>query len=268
MKRLTDLKIVIRGAGEMASGVACRLYRAGFRSILMLETPQPLAVRRRVSFCDALRQTSMTVEGVEAVAVSTHDEIPHVLDSGKIPVLVDPAGESLRQFRPDVFVDAALAKRNLGTCLNDAPLVIGLGPGFAAGIDCHAVIETNRGHDLGRVIVSGSAAADTGIPGEIGGYSIERILRSPAMGVFASDRKIGDLIRKGESVGRVGDAEVVAAVSGILRGLIMPGTTVTPGLKVGDIDPRGDAACCPTISDKARAIGGGVVEAILSVYNR
>ncbi len=159
-------------------------------------------------------------------------------------------------------------KKNLGTALGDAPLVIGLGPGFTAGVDCHTVIETNRGHDLGRVIESGAAQADTGMPGEIGGYNVERILRSPMSGFFTSDRQIGETIRKGETVGRVGETDVVAAISGVLRGLIMPGAPVTPGLKVGDIDPRGDAACCTTISDKARAIGGGVVEAILSAYNR
>jgi len=266
--RVHEQKIVIRGAGEMATGVAWRLYHAGFRRILMLERPAPLAVRREVCFCEALRHTTMTVQGVEAVSASVKWDIGQAWHREKIPVLVDPAARSLYRFRWNIFIDAALAKTNLGTTLDDAPLVIGLGPGFTAGTDCHAVVETNRGHDLGRVIVSGAAQADTGVPAEICGYSIERVLRSPASGRFKSARRIGDRITAGDLVGRVGDADVVALISGVLRGLIMPGTQVTQGMKVGDIDPRGDAAACYTISDKASAIGGGVVEAVLSACNR
>ena len=267
-KALKDLVIIIKGAGEMATGVACRLYRANFGRILMLEIPSPLAVRRRVSFCEAIHEQTMVVEGIEAVRVATEAELLAAWAAGKIAVRVDPQGESIRRCEPDVFIDATLAKRNLGISPADAPLVIVLGPGFEAGKDCHVVIETNRGHDLGRVLVTGAAAADTGIPGNIGGYTRERVLRAPADGLLATERQIGEKVRKGEVVGGVGVALVTAPIDGILRGLIRPGSPVTAGLKIGDIDPRGEEGYCDTISEKARALGGAVLEAILAVYNR
>jgi xanthine dehydrogenase accessory factor len=259
--------LIIKGAGEQATGIACRLYRANIRRILMLEVPAPLAVRRQVSFCEAIHDKSMAVEGIDAVRVADDLERHAVWAAGKIAVRVDPQGESLASCKPDVFIDATLAKRNLGTSITDAPLVIGLGPGFTAGRDCHVVIETNRGHDLGRLIYSGEAEANTGIPGTIAGYTKERVLRAPAEGVFTTERQIGDLVRKGDVIGRVGAAEVAAKIDGVLRGLIRPGSFVKTGLKIGDVDPRGDAGLCNTISEKARALGGAVLEAMLAVYN-
>ena len=268
LKPLTELVIVIRGAGEMATGIACRLHRANFKRISMLEIASPLAVRRQVSFCESVFERVVSVEGIEAVLVANEEELQQAWATGRIGVRVDPRGESIRRSRPDVFIDATLAKRNLGTTLTDAPLVIAMGPGFVAGEDCHLVIETNRGHDLGRLIASGAAEPNTGIPGDIGGFTKERVLRAPAAGVFASERRIGDPVRKGESVGRVGTMEVAAQIDGVLRGLIRPGTVVGEGLKIGDVDPRGDAGYCPTVSEKTRALGGAVLEAILATYNR
>ncbi|MHB1399633.1 MAG: selenium-dependent molybdenum cofactor biosynthesis protein YqeB [Trichloromonadaceae bacterium] len=265
---LKDRLILIKGAGEMATGVACRLYRANFRRILMLEIPAPLAVRRRVSFSEAIPEGQMQVEGIVAVRVETDQDLLAAWAEGSVAVRVDPQGESVRRCRPDVLIDATLAKRNLGLKSADAPLVIALGPGFVAGQDCHIVIETNRGHDLGRLITCGAAAADTGVPGEISGFSKERVLRAPIAGLFSSARQIGDPVRRGEVIGSVAAAPVTATIDGFLRGLIRPETIVSAGLKIGDIDPRGEAGCCETISDKARALGGAVLEALLSSYNR
>jgi xanthine dehydrogenase accessory factor len=266
-KTLKELTIVIRGAGEMASGISCRLYRANFRRILMLETEFPLAVRRQVSFCEAVHERKMIVEGIEALLVFGEDELQKAWVAGRIGVRVDPKGESIRRSRPDVFIDATLAKRNLGTTLADATLVVAMGPGFVAGEDCHVVIETNRGHDLGRLIYAGAAEANTGIPGNIGGYTKERVLRAPTDGLFTSERRIGDPVRKGEVIGRVGSVEVAAQIDGILRGLIRPGIAAKKGLKIGDVDPRGEATYCATVSEKTRALGGAVLEAILAAYN-
>jgi xanthine dehydrogenase accessory factor len=266
-KALKERLILIRGAGEMATGVACSLYRANFRRILMLEIPSPLAIRRRVSFCESIHEKSVTVEGIEAVRVSGESEVKQAWAGGKIAVAVDPEGESIGRYRPDLLVDATLAKRNLGTSITDAPMVVALGPGFIAGRDCHVVVETNRGHDLGRLITAGTAEEDTGIPGNIAGYRGERVVRAPAGGIFTTGKEIGDPIRKGDVIGMVGTAEVIATIDGILRGLIRPGSSVATGLKIGDIDPRGEAGYCDTVSEKARALGGAVLEAMLSVYN-
>ena len=265
--QLKDRVIIIKGAGEMATGIACRLYRANFRRILMLETSSPLAVRRQVSFCEAVYENSMTVEGIEAVRIGDDIERHAVWAGGKIAVQVDPQAKSNSRCKPDVFIDATLAKRNLGTSRADAPLVIALGPGFTAGTDCHVVVETNRGHNLGRLIDSGPAAENTGIPGDIGGYTAERVLRAPASGLLITDKQIGDHVRKGEDICRVGTADVSAQIDGILRGLIRPGSIVAKGLKIGDVDPRGELGYCDTISEKARALGGAVLEAMLAVYN-
>lgn len=267
-RKLPEITVVFRGAGEMATGVACRLYRGNFRRILMLETSSPLAVRRQVSFCEAVHDARMSVEGIEAVRISGVEELQEVWGAGRIAILVDPRGESLRRVCPDVFVDATLAKRNLGTTREDAPLVIGMGPGFTAGADCHVVIETNRGHDLGRLIYDGAAEPNTGIPGVIGGYTKERVLRAPAEGIFETKRQIGDPVAKGEVIGRVGALEVASEIDGILRGLIRPGSAVGRGLKIGDVDPRGEIGYCSTVSEKARGLGGAVLEAMLAFYNR
>jgi len=265
---LNERVIIIKGAGEMATGVAIRLYRANFKRILMLETSSPLAVRRLVSFCEAIHEKSMTVEGIEAVLVTAFTELYAAWTSGKIAVTIDPLGNCIDNYRPDVLIDGTLAKCNLGIAMANAPLVIALGPGFTAGRDCHVVIETNRGHDLGRLITSGTAEANTGIPGVIAGYTVERVLRAPADGIFIAGKKICDTIHKGEVVGSVDSVEVSAQIDGILRGLIRPGSLVRKGIKIGDIDPRGEARYCTTISEKARALGGAVLEAILAALNQ
>jgi xanthine dehydrogenase accessory factor len=267
-RALKDRVILIKGAGEMATGVACRLFGSNLRRILLLETAAPLAVRRRVSFCEAVHEGSQKVEGIEAVLISKEAERLNAWEKGKVAVLVDPQGASVSSLKPDILIDATLAKRNLGLSIDDASLVIALGPGFEAGKDCHVVVETNRGHDLGRLLNSGRAEANTGIPGTIGGYTKERVLRSPENGLFATERVIGDEVRTGEVVGRVGNAEVLTPINGVLRGLIRPGSSVQKGLKIGDIDPRGEGVYCDTISEKARSLGGAVLEAILAAYNK
>ncbi len=265
---LTDIVVGIKGAGEMATGVAWRLWQANIHRIFMLEVPRPLAVRRRVSFCEAIYQEEIDVNGVTAIGAGNIPGIQQAWEEGKIAVVIDPQWSLLGKLRPQVVIDAILAKKNLGTRLDEAPLVIGLGPGFRAESDCHMVIETNRGHNLGRVILAGAAEANTGIPGEIGGYTQERVLRAPCDGTFTSLLDIGSLVRQGERVGMVDGREVAAGVAGIIRGLLRSGTEVQEGVKLGDIDPRGDASYCGTISDKSLAIGGAALEAILRVYNR
>ena len=252
----------------MASAVAWRLYMANMRRICMLDLEQPLCVRRRVSFCVALQTGKTAVEGVAAVNARTRKDIDAAWKREAIAVMLTTDWERLRGAAPDVVVDAILAKRNTGTRIDDAPLVIALGPGFDAGVDCHLVIETSRGHDLGRIIVAGFAAPNTGVPGDIAGYTDERVLRSPAAGLFVSPLEIGHKVCKGEVVGRVGEAPVTAAIDGVLRGLIASRTAVRAGTKIGDVDPRGSIKNCDTISDKARAIAGAVLEGILRRYNR
>ena len=267
-KGVDRLIVLIRGAGEMASGVAHRLQRSHFK-VCMTEIPNPLAVRRAVAFSEAIYEGEKEVEGVRAKFISGPEEIESAWEKGHIPILIDPDGKKTRNFsKPDVLVDAIMAKRNLGTEVNDAPLVIGLGPGFAAGRDVHIVIETNRGHHLGRMILKGTAEPDTGIPGEIGGYAMERLLRTMKKGIFHPQKSIGDRVNKGSVVAVVDDFPVIAKISGVLRGLLREGVGVTKGMKVGDVDPRGKKESCFTISDKARAIGGGVLEAVLYRFNK
>jgi xanthine dehydrogenase accessory factor len=265
--KLNELVVAIKGAGEMASAVAWRIYMSNIRQILMLETDSPLAVRREVSFCEALYDGCQTVEGVEACKTENDAAIREAWNRQKIAVIVDPEWKMLNRFQADVVIDAILAKKNLGTQMSEAPLVIGLGPGFVAGKDAHLVVETNRGHNLGRILTSGSAEPNTGIPGQIGGYAAERVLRAPCDGQFRAECAIGDQVKKGDVVATV-EADVVRAkIDGVLRGLIRSSAHVRRGLKLGDIDPRGDADYCYTISDKARAISGSVLEAVLRVYN-
>ena len=262
--------IVVKGAGEMASAVAWRLYMANLRRICMLDLDQPLCVRRLVSFCPALELGAAIVEGVRAVAVHDWGGIEAAWETQSIAVVstsdwerIDPETPA-----PDVLIDAILAKRNLGTRRDGAPLVIALGPGFTAGVDCHLVIETNRGHDLGRIIACGSAEPNTGIPGDIAGHTDERVLRAPAAGTFDSQRAIGDSVRRNDVIGQVAGHRVTARLDGMLRGLIRPGTAVSAGLKLGDIDPRAKREHCRTISDKARAIAGAVLEGVMRYCNR
>lgn len=254
--------VLIRGGGEMATGVAHRLARCHFK-VCLTEAIQPEAVRREVSFCEAVYIGEKTVEGLVAVRVDSLDGIRSCWKEGKVPLLVDPDATIRQTLQPDVLVDAILAKRNLGTRIDDAPLVIGLGPGFRVGRDVHLGIETQRGHNLGRVLEAGEAEADTGVPAEIGGYTWERVLRSPGEGTFYTTKSIGDEVIPGETVGWVEELPVIAEIFGVLRGLIRGGFPARNRMKLGDIDPRGLREACFTISDKARAIGGGVLEAIL-----
>jgi xanthine dehydrogenase accessory factor len=265
--KLSQLVIVIKGAGEMASAVAWRLDMAHLKKILMLDKSHPLAVRRKVSFCEALHFGNQIVEGVEAILVHTVADIYKAWEQEKIAVAADPQWLLLQQVRPQVVVDAILAKKNMGTRMKDAELVIGLGPGFTAGQDVHMVIETNRGHDLGRIITAGCAEANTGVPGAIGGAAGERVLRAPAAGYFQTERSIGESVTAGEIIGTVAGQKVTSRIDGVIRGLIRPETKVPRGLKIGDVDPRGRKQFCGTISEKARAIGGSVLEAILRIFN-
>lgn len=265
--RLSNIKVGIRGGGDIASGVAWRLYQCGFR-VFIMEIDQPIAVRRTVAFCEAVYDGRTIVQGVEAILVRNGDEAHHVWEEKKIPLLVDPSCESKHSIKPDVLVDAILAKKNLGTSLNDASLVIALGPGFEVGKDAHFVVETNRGHNLGRLLTKGSAEPNTGIPGPVQGITTDRVLRAPADGLWKNQKRIGDLVKKGDLIGSVEGVPVEARIDGVIRGMIRAGIPVREGLKIGDIDPRGKREYCNTISEKALSIGGGVLEGILRVYGR
>lgn len=259
---MTDGLVIIKGAGDIATGVAHRLFQCGFR-ILLLEVSEPTAIRRTVAFAEAVYGGQVRVEGVTAALAENLDLVEPILAENHIPVLIDPEGYAIQRFRPLVVVDAILAKRNLGTSVLDAPMTIGLGPGFKAGENVRAVIETQRGHDLGKVIYQGEAAPNTGNPGEIGGYTVERLLRAPKEGIFRGFKSIASEVSCGEVLAKVGDEEIKAPINGILRGILKDGLYVSKGFKLGDIDPRGQKEHCFTISDKARAIAGGVLEAIL-----
>ena len=256
--------ILIRGAGDIASGIAIRLYRSGF-AVVMTDTALPTAIRRTVSFSGAITSGSQTVEDVTARLAGSVDETAGILGGGDIAVLVDEGCSCLEALRPDAVVDAILAKRNLGTAMDMAPAVVGVGPGFTAGVDCHAVVETMRGHTLGRVYYEGSALPNTAVPGLIGGYAGERVLRAPADGVFRQLREIGELVESGETVGTVDGKPMRCTISGVLRGILADGTPVTRGMKSGDVDPRGNVENCYTVSDKALAVGGGALEAVLKL---
>ena len=251
----------------MASAVAWRLYMANLHRIFMLEIGNPLAVRREVSFSEAVHDGQKDVEGVKAVLVKDVDGVHTCWEKNAIAVLVDPQWQSLKHLSVNVSVDAILAKRNLGTYKSEAELVIGLGPGFTAGQDVHYVIETNRGHNLGRIITSGAAEPNTGIPGSIQGYAEERVLRAPGDGLFNTQKQIGDSVDKDDILGSVAELKIKAGIDGIVRGLIRSGSNVKKGLKLGDIDPRGEKSYCYSISDKARAVAGSVLEGILRHYN-
>ncbi len=254
--------VLIRGAGDLASGIALRLHHAGLQ-IVMTDLPKPTAIRRTVCFSQAILFETMRVEDVTARFAASPDEVPHILASREIAVLADPDAACISVLHPAAVVDAILAKRNLGTKITDAPCVIGVGPGFTAGVDCHACVETMRGHTLGRVITNGSPLPNTNIPGLIGGFAGERVLRAPADGVFRQLLDIGASVRQGEVAGMVGDAPMRCQIDGMLRGILADGTPVFKGMKAGDVDPRGVREYCDLVSDKALAIGGGVLEAIL-----
>lgn len=263
--RPSAIKVLIRGGGDLASGIAWRLHQCGFR-VLITEISHPLSVRRKVSFCEAVYDGETEVEAVKAVLVRGVEEAPTVWSRGEIPVLVDPACETKHFMRPEVLVDAIIAKKNLGTSVQNAPLVIAVGPGFEVGRDAHYGVETNRGHRLGRLLTSGSAEPNTGVPGPVMGITEDRILRAPADGVWENTLDIGDLVEPGNPIGEVAGHAVHAKIDGVVRGLIRKGVQVRQGLKIGDIDPRGNVSDCFTISDKALAIAGGVLEGILRRY--
>lgn len=258
--------VVVKGAGDLATGVAYRLSRAGFR-IVMTELAQPKVVRRTVSFAEAIFDGSTRVEGMTARRAGLADALG-VAWEGDVAVVVDPRGEVVPLLRPSVLIDAVMAKRNLGTYRTDAPVVIALGPGFYAGVDVHAVIETNRGHRLGRVILEGEAEPNTGIPAPVNGHAADRVLRAPAEGVFTAVRQIGDHVDAGDVLGHVEGAPLLAPFEGCLRGLIHDGVTVHRAMKIGDVDPRATRQHCFTISDKALAIGGGALEAALYLLDQ
>lgn len=256
------MRVLIRGAGDLASGIALRLFHAKME-VVMTDLPRPTAIRRTVCFSQAILFGTMTVEDVTAVFAETSEAAVSILKEKKIPVLADPEAACIAALRPDAVVDAILAKRNLGTKITDAPCVIGVGPGFTAGVDCHACVETMRGHTLGRVITEGSPIPNTNIPGLIGGFTGERVLRAPADGIFRQRLEIGDMVEQNEIAGFVGTEPMRCQISGVLRGLLADGTPVHKGMKAGDVDPRGEVSYCQLVSDKALAIGGGVLEAIL-----
>ena len=254
--------ILVKGAGDLATGTAVRLYRAGFQ-VVMTDVAQPTAVRRTVAFSQCIYDGQTTVEGITARKAENRDQVRDILAAGEIPVLVDPQASILPQLPFMAVVDAILAKKNLGTTISDAPIVLALGPGFTAGADCHGVIETKRGHDLGRLILEGAAIPNTGVPGDVGGYTTERIIRAPADGPFEPVAQIGQQVNLGDVVAKVNGIPVTAKLTGIVRGMLPAGIPVTAGMKSGDIDPRCEVRHCFTVSDKARAIGGGVLEGIL-----
>jgi xanthine dehydrogenase accessory factor len=255
-----DGLIVVKGAGDMATGVALRLHRAGLR-LLLTEIAAPTVVRRSVAFAEAVFAGETAVEDVRARRCGGLAEAA-ALDPEIIPVLVDPEAEVVRQLRPTVLVDGIMAKRNLGTRIDDAPVTIALGPGFVAGRDVHAVVETQRGHYLGRMILQGTAEEDTGVPGSIGGYTRERVLRAPADGRLVGSAPIGAQVGPGDTVAWVDGQPVRTAIHGTLRGLLREGIVVSAGMKVGDVDPRAERAHCFTVSDKSLAVGGGALEAV------
>jgi xanthine dehydrogenase accessory factor len=254
--------ILVRGAGDLASGVALRLHRAGL-NVVMTELSAPLAVRRSVSYAEAIYEGSITVEGVSGRKVddpSDSFKILNILSRGQLPVLIDPAGVAARSLHPLVIVDGRMRKLPPEPLRHNAVLYLGLGPGFAAPDNCHAVIETDRGHTLGRVIWQGTALADTASPEG----DPRRVLRAPSEGFFESDSRIGEHFDAGQTIAQIDSSPIVAPFAGVLRGLLRPGTRVEAGLKIGDIDPRDDPQLCQLVSDKSLAVGGGVLEAILS----
>ncbi len=254
--------VLIRGAGDLASGIALRLHHAGFR-VVMTDLPRPTAIRRTVCFSQAILFETMRVEDVTARFAPTPDAALEIVRQREIAVLADPEAACISALRPAAVVDAILAKYNLGTKITDAPCVIGVGPGFTAGVDCHACVETMRGHTLGRVITDGSPIPNTNIPGLIGGFAGERVLRAPADGVFRQLLDIGASVKQGDIAGMVGKVPMCCQIDGTLRGILADGTPVFRGMKAGDVDPRNVREYCNLVSDKALAIGGGVLEAIL-----
>lgn len=259
--------VIVRGGGDLATAVIQKLHRTGFK-VLVLEVKEPRFVRATVSLANAIYDGEMTVEDITAVRIDGLNEIEDAFKRGVVPILIDKYGESIKTLKPLAVIDCIIAKKNLGTNRSMAPITIALGPGFVAGEDVDLVIETNRGHDLGRLIFEGSAQEDTGIPGNIEGYSTKRLLRSPTKGKIIFDRSIGDTVKKGERIGTVEDVPVVSQIDGMIRGLIHDGLLVREKDKIGDVDPRVCIDNIHTISDKARNIAGGVLEGLMILRRR
>ena len=256
--------IVVRGGGDIATGTIYKLKKCGF-SVLILEIAHPSAIRRNVAFSEAVYEGHSKVEDMECFLAKDEDEAEHFLKENKLTMLIDPNGNCLKRFKPVAVVDAILAKKNLGTTRMMAPLTIGLGPGFTARVDVDYVVETQRGHNLARVIEKGTAAPNTGIPGMIAGYGKERVIHSPAAGMIHNYSEIGDIVEKDQIIAMVDETPVYASLTGVLRGIIRDGFVVPEGMKIADIDPRKEQKKnCDTISDKARCIAGSVVEILLS----
>lgn len=261
---MDNLLAIIRGGGDLATGVAWRLSRVGV-AVVVTELPQPLTVRRTVALSQAVHDGSVDVEGLRGELAKTISAAAELARAGRYEtaaVVVSPGLPGADAVGADIVVDARLAKRNIDTSKSDAALVVGLGPGFTAGADCDAVVETMRGHHLGRVIWSGTAAPNTGTPGVVGGHGSQRVLRAPVAGIVAWNSSIGDIVTAGQQLGWIGDQAITCPIDGLVRGLINPGLQVPSGLKIGDVDPRADPSACREISDKALAIGAGVVEAV------
>lgn len=264
----SDKIIIVRGGGDIASGTINRLYNMGFR-VLVLEIPKPNFIRRKVCYGEAVYEGEFSLEGAVSKIAHSLEEIYSVWEEGKIPVYIDPEMKILEKLSPDVIIDGILAKRNLGMSKDIAPITIGLGPGFEAGKDVHAVIETNRGHNLGRVIYKGKAAENTGVPGIIQGYGKERVIYAPAEGILKTVHDIGDIVKKDEVIAYIGNEPVKASLTGLIRGMIREGSFVKKGLKISDIDPReNQLENCYTISDKARTVSGGAAEAVFFLLNK
>lgn len=257
------MNIIIRGGGDLGSGVAFRLHHAGW-NVVITEIEKPLVLRRSVSFANAIYETQTTVENIVAKHITNTADISNLLDKRVIPVLVSPKIFSFPDYKPDVIVDARLLKKIVDYSIDTWPMIIGLGPGFIVGENCHAVIETNRGHYLGRTIWEGGAIADTGIPGTVSQKNDERVLRAPATGLIKSNAAVGDFFKKGEIIGYVSDDPIIAPFDGCLRGLMHNGIFIERGIKIGDLDPRLDQNLTKFISEKSLAIAGGVLEAILN----
>ncbi len=264
--KLSDIVVLVKGGGEVASAVAHRLCQSHFK-VCLTEKPNPTAVNRGVAFCEAVYEEKKQVEGVVARLITSAEEVLPIWAENKLPIIVDPKASITNLLHPEVLVDAIMAKRNLGTKINDATLVIGLGPGFTAGKDVHVVVETNNSENLGRVILTGEAEANTGIPVSVGGLTKERVVYSPTKGVFRSIGEIGDLVAAGDTIAWVGDYPVKAKIDGVLRALLRSGVEVNKQTKLGEIDPSGDKRVCYTIRPRMRAIAGGVLEAILMHFN-
>lgn len=257
--------ILIKGAGDIASGIALRLAHCKYK-IVMTELSHPTTVRCTVAFSRAVYDKCAQVEDVNAVLAQDIDEACNIIEQGKIAVVIDKDAAVSKELKPDVIIDAILEKYNTGTKITDAKCVIGIGPGFTAGEDCHAAVETKRGHTLGRVIYKGSPIANTGEPGNIGGYTSERIIRAVCDGIFEPLCAIGDAVTQGQKVAIVNGEAICANIGGVVRGMLPKNTQVHKGMKSGDIDPRGIKDYCYTVSDKALAVGGGALEAILNIF--